>query len=195
MKYLSKINTVEKKLAAAAFLLALLALIAGTPVNFIQYPGWEIRETTIDEENINLISAPALANRIKEKKGDFIVIDLRQKETFDRYHIPDALSFSDSLKIDTEVKNKIVFYDEENINPGYAKTIFKNYPDEKIYMLDGGMEMWKKLILFPDITHMTVTEKREIEKIAATSRYFGGRPKLPARLKPKNTGKYLREGC
>jgi rhodanese-related sulfurtransferase len=195
MKMFSKINTIEKKLASAAMLLAALALIAGHPVNFIEYPDYDIKDITIEERHIKLISVTALANWITEKRNDFIIVDMRSNELFDKYHIPDAINLEKNTDLQSAGKLKLIFYNGGESIPANINSIFSNNNESGIYILDGGMDMWKRIILFPDLTHMKVNDKKQIEKIVSTSRYFGGRPKLPQRMQPKSSDKYLREGC
>lgn len=107
-----------------------------------------------------------------EKRDDFILVDMRPKENFDSYHIPEAVNFTDDLTFYSEEKPKVIFYSAYKSFADDRRKILKNKFNGKIYLLSGGMKMWKEIILFPDITRMIIKDKKQIEKIVSISRYF-----------------------
>ena len=195
MNKLSKKKSLEKKLAFVALLLAVFAIFAGKPINYIDYPDWKIRESTVEGNELKLISVTLLADWFKEKRDDFILVDLRGREKFDLYHIPEAVRFPDVMNLSLAEKTKIVVYaDDEKLPDNQWNDVSEKFVNE-IFLLDSGMEMWRRIILFPDVTKMIIEDEKQIKKIANTSRYFGGNPKLPQKFLPKSSNKYLREGC
>lgn len=167
-----------KVLSAVAFILAFIAVFAGGP-----YPK-DIVETeiTIGDITFNYIQPEELAAKIMKRKKDFILLDLRSKEKYNKYHIP----FANPKKITS--KPLILVFDKDT----KPETVMQHYPS-KLKILFGGMQRWKQKVLFPDISRMRKLSDEQLNQIRKTSRFFGGKP-LNDIPNPKDR-KFSREGC
>lgn len=74
---------------------------------------------------IKLIPVTALADWLMKKRDDFILVDMRPKENFDSYHIPEAVNFIDDLTFYSEEKPTFIlsFYFTKCLGCGKCKDI------------------------------------------------------------------------
>jgi rhodanese-related sulfurtransferase len=193
MKKNSK-KSLIKILMLAALLFALLAVVAGNPYKITIQPVSINEEFEIEGKSLKGIDVQKLAKWIMDKRDDFYLIDIRDKNEFEKYHIPFALSTTDKELLNTLIDKKaaIIIYDS---NSRYSTEKLKPIVDnraEQIYVLMGGMNDWINKILFPDLRENNNLKEEEIKKIYKTSSYFGGKP-IMSKDRPKK--KYKREGC
>ncbi|MFC2134757.1 YeeE/YedE thiosulfate transporter family protein [Bacteroidota bacterium] len=190
----SSIKNVKPNLwfGSIAFVIAVIFLFAGDPVKnkFDSNTGEGI---FLDESGMNFISADELAELIMSRNDEFLLVDMRGKEVYDKYHIPGAVSFDDGIMRDSS-KNKIIFYSQSSyINENNLNGLKNIYGGELSFLL-GGINYWYSDILFPDLTIPSGMSPELITKKEKRSRFFGGKPKV--RLKRLDKGKkYSREGC
>jgi len=175
----SKNLSLNQKLAALLFLLALGALVAGNP-----YTG---AKTAIDAQELALIvdkqvdhvAAEELADWIIQNRADYRLIDLRTEKEFSAYHIPTAenLPLAALLQADLGRNEKVILYSEGGIHSAQAWFLLKAHGFQSAYMLFGGLEEWKDQILFPRLAEEASTEQAQaFAKIREVSKYFGGTP-------------------
>ena len=183
-----------KILMAVAILFALLAVVAGSPYKITIQPVSVDEEFEIEGKSVKVIDAKELAEWIIEKRDDFYLIDIREINEFDQYHIPFALSSSGKESINSTINKKaaIIIYDKSSRYSIEKLKPLISSRKEKAYVLKGGMNEWINTILFPDLRDNSDLNEEEIEKIHKMSAYFGGKPILD-KDRPKR--KYSREGC
>ncbi|OQX97470.1 MAG: hypothetical protein B6I24_08670 [Bacteroidetes bacterium 4572_128] len=98
-----------------------------------------------------------LAKSIIEKDPNIFLIDLREKEEFDKFSLSNAVNIplKDLLKIDNldyleQENKKIVFYSNGTTYSNQAWTIATRLNYKNLYVLKGGLNNWKKTILEPE---------------------------------------------
>jgi rhodanese-related sulfurtransferase len=187
-------KSLKKFLVLVAIILAILAVVAGSPHKITIQPISITEEIDIDGKLVGVIDVQELAKWILDKKDDYYLIDLRSKNMFDEYHIPFALSISaEELQIiSVNKKATIIIYDKSSRYSIKHIESLINSRQEQIYLLRGGMNEWISKILFPDLRENDDLSEDDIEKIYKTSMYFGGKP-IFDKERPKR--KYKREGC
>jgi rhodanese-related sulfurtransferase len=171
--------TFNQRLAAFAALLGVLALFAGNP-----YKG-SITEVNAKElalivnNEVDHVAPVELADWIIKGKSDFRVIDLRTEKEYAEYHIPGAENVSMALLADYPLmrNDKIILYSEGGIHSAQAWFLLRARNFKNVYMLRGGLEDWKDLVLFPKLAgNPSPDQKSEFEKMKEISKYFGGVP-------------------
>ncbi|MGB5850548.1 MAG: rhodanese-like domain-containing protein [Ignavibacteriaceae bacterium] len=183
-----------KILMPIAILLALLAVVAGSPHKITIQPVNINEEFEIEGKSAKVIDVQELAKWIMDKRDDFYLVDTRVKNEFEEYHIPFALSSFGRELPNTSIEKKaaIIIYDKSSrYSIEKLKPLIDNRK-EQAYVLKGGMNEWINKILFPDLRGNSDLSEEEMEKIHKTSTYFGGKPILDNE-RPKR--KYKREGC
>lgn len=180
MKQLILNSTLQQRLAALAFVLGALALVAGDP-----YQG---HTATIDAKELSIIVqkevdhvAPLeLADWIIQGRSDYRLIDLRSEKEFATYAIPGAESVPVvSLTDHGMAKNeKIVLYSDGGIHSAQAWMVLRSLGYKGVYMLRGGLEGWNDDVLFPTLAENADAATRiNFAKTAEVSKYFGGSPR------------------
>ena len=175
-KFLSNLTT-NQKLGGVALVLGIIALFAGDP-----YAGTTIK---VNEKDIALstvgnsdkVSVTDLADWIIKDKADFELIDLRSEEKYNEYSIPNSqciplvqLSSSDLLR-----NQKIVLFSDDDVASSQAWFILKTKNYKGVYILDGGLDVWKEKVLFPKApVNGSKEELAQFEKMKEVAKYFGG---------------------
>ena len=171
--------TLDQKLALAAVALGAVALFAAP------YPGSKV---TLDAKQLALIvgteadhvEAPELAAWIIEGRADYRLIDLRTEAEFERYHIPTALNIPMHVLTDAGLgrQEKLVLYSEGGIHSAQAWMLLTAQGYKSVYMLKGGLDEWKDLVVFPVVAgNPTPGERARDERLASISAFFGGQPR------------------
>jgi rhodanese-related sulfurtransferase len=181
-------------------ILALIALVIGIPAVFTNhaarnnlYPIWKYYSYRIEKEKIRFISANYLADLIYRKKYGIIILDTRSKAAYEEYHIPTSIPYNEQdLLSALKSSDKVVLYGDKNYK--YQSEIPANLP-AKIFNLDGGIDEWFNMVLFPDFSKIKVRNQQNLERIINRSRYFGGTPQNTDRLNITTRSKHFREGC
>ena len=190
MKKLFANLSTNKKLGLAALVLGMIALFAGSPYggSFINVNEKELALSTVN--NSDKISVNDLADWIIQGKQDFELVDLRPKEKYNEYAIPNAqciplvqLPESDLLR-----NQKIIFYSDDDVAASQAWFMLKSKGYKGVYILDGGLNTWKEKVLFPKAPiNASKEELVQFEKMKEVSKYFGGQAQTDssvAELKP-----------
>jgi len=171
--------TLNKKLGLLLFVLGFFALFAGSP-----YKGSGV---TLDAKELAAIvqtetdhvSAEELAGWIIGGKSDYRLVDLRSEVEFAQYHIPGAENIQITSLPDYGLlrNEKIVLYSEGGIHSAQAWFLLKAKDFKGVYMLRGGLEDWKDLILFPRLpANASPDQRAAFEKTKEVSKFFGGTP-------------------
>jgi len=187
-------KTLIKILMFIAILFALLAVFAGSPYKITIQPVSINEKFEIEGKSIKVIDVKTLAEWIMDKRGNFYLVDTRDKNDFEKYHMPFAISSSDKEFLNKSIDKKaaIIIYDSKSRYSTEKLKPLVNKRAQQIYVLMGGMDEWINKILFPDLREINDLDEEEIQKIYRTSTYFGGKPILK---KDRTKKKYKREGC
>ncbi|MGK9369869.1 rhodanese-like domain-containing protein [Melioribacter sp. Ez-97] len=177
---LNKIST-TRKLAVLAFALGFFALIIGSPSDnrHLKINAKEISLELRNEKNI--IRPVELADWIIKGKVDFIVLDVREENKYDEYHIPGAMNVSSESVLEAGLmkNDKILIYGDDDILTAEAWFLLKSAGYKNVYILKGGMKGWQTDVLYPTLkADASEAEKTEFEKMKQVSFYFGGEPRI-----------------
>lgn len=217
-KYLSDLS-INKKIAALAGLLAILALVIGNSDNRnkISVNAKVLALSIIkDQDKIN---TSTLADWLIQDKLDFTLVDLRPEKEFIEYTIPGSVNvrMEELLNSDLKRNQKLLVYGNDDVTSAQAWFILKSSDYKGVYILKGGMNSWKEEILYPKRTAVLSPEDSiKFEKIKQVSLHFGGSPQmqsseststavvapapsvvpnLPKIIIPAGTTKKKKEGC
>ncbi len=173
---ISKLN-IKQKLALVAFLLGLIALIAGNPYdsNSVKVNVKELSLSTVKESD--KIKPDVLADWIIKGRADYYIIDLRSPEEFEKYSLPEAENIPLVSLPDAELyrNQKLILYSNDNIQAAQGWFILKSKGFKNVYILDGGIEKWQSEVLFPKLkSNPTKEELALFEKKKAVASFFGG---------------------
>lgn len=181
-------------------ILASLAIIGGISAAFTNhseknhlYPTWKHNKEKIQGEKVHLISATHLADLLYQKEQGITILDTRDTESFEKYHIPLARPHDPGDKLlDGDHGNPVVIYGVEN-DPQLPE--LSEALSGKVYILKGGIEAWYELVLFPDFNEYQVRNVDKLEQIINRSKYFGGTPRNTQLLNITMRESSYREGC
>jgi len=169
--------SISKKLTLIAGLLGVLALFIENTSNknVIDVNAKEMALSTI--RNRDRIDPVILADWLIKENSDFTLVDLRSEKEFSEYNIPTSVNIpiENVLASDLMRNQKILLYGNDDVTSAQAWFILRSSNYKAIYILKGGMNGWKKEILFPTLA---VNATSEFEKIKQISLHFGGTPQL-----------------
>ena len=187
-------------------ILALLAIVGGLSAAFTNhasrnhlYPTWKYEKERVAGQKVSFISAPQLADILYQKEEGIILLDARDKEAYDTYHIPTALHHeagdplkTDDLSTGLDGAGTFVVY-------GFSGDLrivddFSDLPG-KVYFLKGGIGQWYELVLFPDFIKNPVRNIELLRQIVDRCMFFGGRPMNTQLLNIDVRANRFREGC
>jgi rhodanese-related sulfurtransferase len=126
-----------------------------------------------------------LALWLRDRRPDLEVIDLRDKEEFDRAHVAGARwlavaewpSYVEELALDPR---RIVVLTTPRSEA--LRVASSSAQRERLYVLRGGVEAWQSEVLHPVlVAGASPAEVAEFAQVAALSRYFGGAPRVGER--------------
>jgi rhodanese-related sulfurtransferase len=168
------------KIGLLVCLLGLIAAFAGSP-----YTGTRVTLDTIElagivQREVDHVSPTDLSDWIIKGKSDYRLIDLRTQAEFDEYHIPSAenVPLATLPGYGLERNERVVLYSEGGIHSGQAWFLLKAMGYKSVYMLRGGLDDWKDLILFPSMPSNPSGEQlAAFAKMKEVSKFFGGSPR------------------
>lgn len=179
-EWLLKLST-PKKLAIAAIILAVIALIIGDPTNSnkISVNAKALALSTIkDQDKIDVMT---LADWLIKGNADYTLVDLRNSKEFSEYNIPSSINIQmeDLLTSGLARNQKILFYGDDDIAATQAWFILRSSYYKGVYILKGGMKAWKDEILYPKLSaNATTNQTAAFEKVKQISLFFGGSPQI-----------------
>jgi len=142
---------------------------------------------------VHYISANHLAEILYLRDQAITILDARDEEAFDLYHIPLAMPYENGEVLPEEnTKGLVVIYGSADNERLYD--ISSDLPGD-VYLLEGGIEAWYSVVLFPDFLELRVRNNDTIEQIIRRSRFFGGSPRNSQLLNIKVRKNHFREGC
>ncbi len=200
--------------------LAIIALISGFFAIFFNTP-YESNKAIINVDELalniidsnNIIAPIQLAEWLIQGKVDFRLIDVRDEKQYEDYFITGAENIPlTKIKTSELLRNeKILIYSDDELKTAQSWLLLKTLGYKNILMLKGGIDNWKKSIIFP-----IISDSKNQEKLIEISKHFGGTPlvgatseiavsrELPKTNLPKvqpppssgeKKGKPKREGC
>jgi rhodanese-related sulfurtransferase len=133
------------------------------------------------------VTAIELAEWIRDRKRGLRVADIRTRDEFERYHIPSAelLALSDIPKVVPAEEETWVLYSEGGAHAAQAWMLMRAMGHERVYFLRGGVLDWAEDVMNPVLLPASTADaRRQNERIAEVSRYFGGVPRTgdPAKV-------------
>jgi hypothetical protein len=178
------------KAGLLACLLGLIAAFAGNP-----YKGTRVTIDATDlaaivQREVDHVAPADLADWIVRGKSDYRLIDLRSKDEYDQYHIPGAecVPLAALPKSGLERNEKIILYSEGGIHSAQAWFLLKAMGYKSVYMLRGGLDDWKDLVLFPSMSQNPNPEQlATFTKMKEVSKFFGGTPRTESSAKASDT--------
>ncbi len=194
-----KINAFLNKYTGLVLLVVFGALLAVSPAGTKTGDGYSVNDLTeVIYSKSNYVSAEELSNWIIDKKPDFIVIDIREADEYNKYHIPGSENvplrnlFDEGSMETFDTEMDIILYSNGSTNSSQAWLMLQQMGIDT-YILQGGMNYWTGAILNPsppdDIAADSEILKYQFRKGA--SGYFTGRTAIAVQAsnneKPKTT--------
>jgi rhodanese-related sulfurtransferase len=156
-------------LLAIALILGALALLVDSPEHS-------------EEDLENRTSAIGLAQRLHDRQPGLRVVDLRSEAAYQDYHLPQAkrLTAEEFLaSLDSTGSSIVVVYGSGDGMARVAADTAHEAGYDQVYFLADGVGEWLEEVLNPALdTSGTLEQRAEVERVAALSRYFGGRPRF-----------------
>lgn len=128
---------------------------------------------------VAFISAPELAGRIMRGDQTLHVFDLRAAPDFDAFHVPTALRVDPDTLDEVRVAPEwsLVVYGDNREALARAVRVLRRRPHHDVHVLRDGVFEWLARVHEPRLAaDATDVERREFERAAALSRFFGGQP-------------------
>ena len=182
------------------YILAILALAGGITAAFTRhaehnglYPVWNFRTERIQGEKVRYISANHLSDLLYHKDQEILIYDVRDSDSYQSYHIPQAQMFDKGMDSKTATRpGMIIVYDKAE---GAGLEKLSDELSGRVYVLKGGIEAWYSQVLFPDFSRLRVRNRELLEHILRRSRFFGGTPQNTQVLNIEIRETRYREGC
>jgi len=166
--------------------LAILALALGGLAVFAEpRPGPIV---TVDTAELALdathrsdsVAPPELADWILEGRADFRVIDTRSEAAYAEYHVPLAEHLPlPSLSRNVLARNEpVVLYGADEMRSAQAWLLLRARGHKAVYWLEGGLDGWKREVLYPQLPDDPAPGEREqVARAREVSLHFGGQPR------------------
>jgi rhodanese-related sulfurtransferase len=188
-KFFNQLN-LNKKLALIAIVLAVTALIIGSPTNKTNVTINPNELALMISKGADHIEVEELADWIIKGRMDYRLLDLRGEKSFNEYHIPTAenVPLADLMNYAIERNEKIILYSDGGIHSSQAWFLLKSKGFKSAYFIIGGLDEWKDKILFPSApTDSTAEFLALFNKMKEVSKFFGGSPTEAASSSEKLT--------
>jgi rhodanese-related sulfurtransferase len=173
--------SIQKKLAAFAMLLGIMALLIGNSNdrNKITVNAREVALSTVNDQD--KINVNTLADWLIKGNADFTLVDLRTEKEFTEYNIPTSINIKMEELLNSNIRRnqKYLFYGRDDIASAQAWFILKSAGYKGVYILKGGMTSWKNQILYPErAAVITPEDSLKFEQVKEISLHFGGAPRI-----------------
>lgn len=172
--------TTVRKAAAVFAGLGIMAAFAGSPYRNA-FARVDTKQLALDAgTQSEQITVTQLAERLVEGRNDFLLVDVRDAAAFAAYHLPEARNVPlATLTADFAARNeRIIFYGDSEVHAAQAWLLLRSLGFPSVSLLAGGLEQWKRTVLFPVAPAANAPAKDQIEfaKRAAMAKFFGGAP-------------------
>ncbi len=172
--------TPARGLMAGLLVLGFIALVAGDP-----YRG---NRTVLDTKHLALlvsskqdqVTVEDLADRIIRGENTYTLLDVRDAESYQRYHIPTARNVPVAeWEAGLIPRNEsIILYSDGGVHAAQVWFLMQAQGYSSVYLLQGGIDAWIDEILYPAESAGTVSGQAvDFERRAEMSRFFGGSPR------------------
>ncbi len=177
-----KINTIFDKKLAAVLLVILGGLLAFSPAGTRTADNYSVDELTASiVEKSNYITADVVAEMIIDKRPDYLLIDIRNAEEYEKFHIEGAFNiplsdlFSEDNRDYFDTDQNIVLYSNGNTNASMAWLMLQQNKIDS-YVLQGGMNFWAKAIMNPEAPQDLIADSELLlyQFRKSASGYFSG---------------------
>lgn len=176
---------------------AVLAIVAGISAAFTSYsvknslyPTWKFEKARVEGEKVRYISAHHLADLLYQKQP-LSLLDAREGKDYEDYHIPTARQFNKDLEVEKK-SGLVVLYGSAEDEDLFRMA--RELPG-KVYVLQGGMEAWYSLVLFPDLEEYKIRNADQLRHVVSRCRFFGGEAQNTQLLNINVRETRYREGC
>ncbi len=139
----------SSKLIGFGFLFVLGLILAFAPVDRAGHITPDTADLVNELQHRNYyISADDLAHSIIDKESGFVVVDVRGKEDFEKYHIPGSVNIPVTELLNNEYlreaaqNNTIILTSNGNTLASQAWLLLKQRGFKDVYILGGGMNYW-----------------------------------------------------
>ena len=195
--------TTNGVLAAAALVLGVGALVVGSPYRAGAVPAPTADPVTWTPAPDGRVSALLVAQWLRERKPGLRIVDLRDVDAYEQFHLPKAESLSrqqlSTLAIGPHTT--VVVYAGDSVEARRAAGALDEAGTGQAYYLADGVGEWLTEVLNPTLApDASLAERAAWERAAELSRYFGGLPRVTAgTIPPRSTAEVLRRtvrrGC
>lgn len=170
--------TPVRGLMVAMVVLGLIALVAGDP-----YRG---NRTVLDTKQLALlvggkqdhVTVDDLADRIIRGDNNYILLDVREAESYRRYHVPTAVNVPVAeWEAGLIPRNEtIILYSDGGIHASQVWFLMQAQGYPSVYLLLGGLDAWMDEVLYPVQPTGTYADTEAFARRAEVARFFGGSP-------------------
>lgn len=157
------------KLVGVALLFSILAMIS----SFVAPDGMN----SVNEKP-DFVSVIELANKIKNRES-FRLIDLRNKDKFEEFHLPTAENISINSVLDMDFFGLVIFYSGDD---NLSRELWEDMSDDlksDSQILFGGVHDWYEKLLYPEVPIKASREYQQlVDEINELSSFYGGQSEL-----------------
>ena len=170
-----------RRLGVGALALGVLAFVAGRPepdASGLVDVARLAREVEREEDHVTAIE---LARWIREKHAGLRIVDLRDADAFDAYHIPGAeqVSVSALPRVRFDESETVVLYSEGGAHAAQGWFFVRAAGHERVYFLREGLYEWMRDIMEPTLPPDADSASLAAwPEVSALSRWFGGMPRI-----------------
>ena len=169
------------KLVIAALICAILIILAGEPRDRTKISIDPKEIAYLVQNELDHVPARMLAQWIAVDKKKIRLLDVREKEEYDAYHIPTAenMNLISIANAHFDGNDTIVLYSQGGVHAAQALFILWARGYKHSFMVKGGLNEWKDEVLSPQLSRATTSQGRDsLDAIARLSKYFGGTPAI-----------------
>ena len=132
-----------------------------------------------------------------KKDTTLVIIDLRRKMEFTRYHIPYSVSHPTGkgmAEAPLDGKKRVLYAAGET----HAMSIIAGMEErhrQQTFLLTGGLKSWVDQVLFPDLRTIEENSPDQADDLQRVSLFFGGNPTRRHGIFSGTGVAFIREGC
>lgn len=210
-----KIKELNPRIILAAFIIPLGIIIAAVPENTTK-PYKLTAEQLLNEiqEGYQYISTDEVADKLVKKDPSIQLIDVRNPDEYEKYHLPGALNIPLSEILSEENVDLVdqgirlnIFYSNGTVMANQAWMLTRQLGYENNYVLQGGLNYWVETIMNPKKPGSTSPAdefaKYDFRKAAGSALYGGNveisepadQPSPLPEVKRKKKKKGVQGGC